>query len=77
MATPEQERVFLGALRAAAAIRNTAREQALSSFPPSDPANFIAFTTAIQAADDVFRSSVTSAAVVADVVIPLPVSSAG
>jgi hypothetical protein len=67
MSTPEQERIFVAALRAAAAVRETAREQALSSFDPTDPANFTAFTAAITAADVTFRQSVTAAAVAADI----------
>jgi hypothetical protein len=38
--TPEQERIFVATLRTAAAVRLTAREQALASFNPTDPLNF-------------------------------------
>jgi hypothetical protein len=75
MTTPAQERVFVAALRTAAAIRETAREQALASFDPTDPLNFSLYTTAVAAADATFRASVTAAAVAAEITIPRPGSS--
>jgi hypothetical protein len=67
--SPEQERVFKGALRAAAAIRETARAQAFVSFSPVDPTNFEAFTAAVEAADVAFKVAVTAAAVVAGITL--------
>ena len=68
----EQERVFKGALRAAAAVRETARAQAFVSFSPVDPTNFEAFTAAVEAADVTFKASVTAAAVAAGITLTPP-----
>jgi hypothetical protein len=70
MSTPEQERIFIAALRAAEAIRRTAREQALVNFVPTDPVNFPLYVAAVQAADAVFKTTVLAAAADAGIALP-------
>ena len=72
MPSAEQERLFAAALKSAEMVRRVARDQALASFSPVDPANFPAFTAATAAADAAFRASVTAAAADAGIVIPPP-----
>jgi hypothetical protein len=58
MTAPEQERVFIAALRAAEAVRRVAREQALVNFVPTDPLNFPLYVAAVTAADSTFKATV-------------------
>jgi hypothetical protein len=69
MTTPEQERVFVAALRTAAAVRLTAREQALNSFDPTNPLNFSLYVAAVTAADSTFKATVIAAAAVAEITL--------
>jgi hypothetical protein len=75
MTTAQQEYAFLAALQSAEAIRQVARQQALSSFDPSVPTNFASYVAATAAADAVFRASVVAAAAVANITLAPPGSS--
>jgi hypothetical protein len=70
--TPAQEFVFLASLKAAAAIRETARAQALANFDPSNPTNFVNYVAATSAADATFRATVAAAAAAADITLTPP-----
>jgi hypothetical protein len=72
MSTPAQEYAFIAALQSAEAIRQVARQQALAAFDPRNPVNFPLYTTAVAAADEVFRATVTAAALVAGVTLAPP-----
>jgi hypothetical protein len=70
--TPAQDRVFVAALRTAAAIRETARERALIDFDPTDPLNFPLYVAAVTAADSTFKASVVAAAAAANITLTPP-----
>jgi hypothetical protein len=72
MTTPEQERIFVAALRAAAAVRLTAREQALASFDPTDPLNFSPYVAAVTAADVTYKATVLAAVNTAGITLAPP-----